>query len=65
MYERQDVNRIEIILPLGLAERVEAAMERLLDLRTKEQFAVTAILWALESLDASDTITMMGLDESQ
>jgi hypothetical protein len=54
----------ELDLPLDLAKRMEIAVECLgrSSMGTREQFALTAIEWALESLRANNSFTAMGLD---
>jgi predicted transcriptional regulator len=56
---------IEISLPPDLAERVDAAVERMgrrHAIQSRQEFAVAAIEWSLYSLEAGDVLTEMGLD---
>lgn len=51
---------LHLWLPETVLSRMDAAMYR--GIRTREDFATYAILWALRNMEMADAETMMGLE---
>ena len=61
-FEYEDATCLSIRLKDETVERIDEALaEGTLGLRTREGFAVAAIIWALSNLRANHELTMMGL----
>lgn len=58
----REAGNLHLWLPSAVLEKMDEAM-KCRPIRTREDFAVLAILWALDSLTASANQTMMGLEE--
>jgi hypothetical protein len=55
-----DSANLNLWLPDGVLSRIDAALSR--KLPTREDFAVCAILWALQCVDAAAVETMIAFD---
>ena len=61
----EELVRIELYLPVELAERVDITIERRggrSPVQTKEHFLLAALLWALASIEEDDRASEMALD---
>jgi len=53
---------VHLCLPAETLPRMDAAME-ILSIRSREDFAISAVLWALRNLEEAAAILEMGLEE--
>ncbi len=53
---------LHLWLPPEVLRKIDAALETG-SIHTREDFATAAVLWALDSLDAEDAETVMGLED--
>jgi len=59
---RRESGNLYLRLPSAVLARMDEAMQ-CRPIQTREDFAVLAILWALENLDADENIIRMDLQE--
>jgi len=62
-FPSEDDRQLHIWLALHILGRIDNAMESLPQIRSREGFVATAVLWALESMSESLALTNLWLEE--